>query len=82
MSGKVDTKDATCTLDYGGVVIEIGSGVSSLAPGDRVVAAAPGHFKTTECAPEWACVKIKDDEDVHVSQRLLRKSDHPHVHDR
>ena len=28
---------------------------------------APGHFSTLESFPEWACEKLKDDEDYNVS---------------
>ena len=40
--------------------------MSDLRPGDRVVVMAPGHFSTLESFPEWACEKLKDDEDYNV----------------
>ena len=72
MGGKVDTKDATCTLEYCGVISKVGSGVSRLTPGDRVVVMAPGHFKTSEVVPEWACQKLNDCEDFNVSKKKSR----------
>jgi len=70
LGGKVDTKGATCTLEYSGIVLRIGSGVSSLSPGDRVMAEAPGHWKTVEYAPAWACHRLNDDEDFNVMSTL------------
>lgn len=67
LAGKVDTKDGTCTLEYSGVVTKVGTGVTNLAPNDRVVVMAPGHFQTTERVPEWACHKLRDNEDFNVS---------------
>ena len=41
-----------------------------LAPGDRVVVAAPGHFKAYERVPMWACQKLRVEEDFAVSEEL------------
>ncbi|KIX10093.1 uncharacterized protein Z518_01174 [Rhinocladiella mackenziei CBS 650.93] len=62
LGGKTETKDATCTLESCGVVDRVGSGVSDLSPGDRVVVMAPGFFRTSEIFPSWACQKLQDDE--------------------
>lgn len=42
--------------------------MTDLALGDRVVVAAPGHFKAYECVPAWACQKLRDNEDFAVSK--------------
>ncbi|KAL9123287.1 MAG: hypothetical protein Q9187_000159 [Circinaria calcarea] len=70
LAGKVDTKNATCSLEFCGVVEKVGSAVSSLAPGDRVVVMAPGHFETLQVVPEWACQKLKDHEDFNTLSTL------------
>lgn len=57
LAGKVDTKNATCSLEFCGIVERIGSAVLSLAPGDRVVVMAPSHFQTSQVVPEWSCQK-------------------------
>lgn len=66
LAGKIDTKNATCSLEFCGTVERIGSAVSSLAPGDRVVVMAPTHFQTSQVVPEWACQKLEDHEDFNV----------------
>ena len=70
MGGKVDTKDSTCTSEYCGIVTSVGSAVTDLAPGDRVVVAAAGHFKAYEHVPTWACQKLRVEEDFTVSRTL------------
>ena len=70
LAGKVDTKDATCTLEFSGVVEKVGLGVTDIKSGDRVVVMAPGHFKTTEIVPRWACKKLQDDEDIRTTCTL------------
>lgn len=66
LSGKVDTKNATCSLEFCGTVVRIGSAVLSVAPGDRVVVMAPTHFQTSQVVPEWACQKMEDHEEFNV----------------
>lgn len=66
LSGKVDTKDATCILEYCGIVERIGSEVRSVLPGDRVVVMAPSRFKTSQISPDWACRRLRDDEDFNT----------------
>ena len=64
--GKVETRNATPSLECAGVITRIGGGVSTVKEGDRVVVMAPGHFSNLESFPEWACEKLKDDEDFNV----------------
>ena len=70
MGGKLDTKDFTCTSEYCGVLTRVGSAVTDLAPGDRVVVAAPGHFKAYERVPMWACQKLRTEENFDVCEPL------------
>ena len=72
MCNKVDTKESTCALEFSGVVIGSNSKESKFTPGDRVVVMAPNHFSTFECVPEWACCKLRDDEDFAVCYQSLQ----------
>ncbi|KAM0804375.1 reducing type I polyketide synthase 10 [Usnea florida] len=64
--GRIDTKNATCSIDMAGIVKRVGYAVTSFSPGDRVVVMAPGHFGNVERVPEWACCKLRDDEDLAI----------------
>lgn len=66
LGGKVDTKEASCTLEYSGTAERAGPNVSGVTPGDRVVVMAPSYFKTSEIVPELACHKLQDEEDLNV----------------
>ena len=70
LGGKVDTTNATCTLEYCGIVEKIGNAVRNLTCGDRVVVMAPGHFRTNETVPDWACQKLENHEDFNVMSTL------------
>ncbi|MCJ1246453.1 hypothetical protein MMC30_003660 [Trapelia coarctata] len=63
LHGKVDTKNSTCSTEFSGVVTRVGSSVSKLNIGDRVVVMAPRYFATYECVPEWACYRLLDGEE-------------------
>jgi len=69
-SGKVDTRNATTSLECSGLVSKVGPGVTSLKIGDRVVVLAPGNFATCERVPEWACAKLLDSEDFNAMSTL------------
>ena len=69
-SGKVDTRDATTSLECAGVVTRVGAAVESLKAGDRVVSMAPGHFSSLESFPEWACAKLEDTENFSTISTL------------
>ena len=45
--------------------------MSEFEIGDRVDAMAPSHFATVERLPEWAVLKIRDEEDFTVSDRSV-----------
>ena len=64
LSGRADTKDATCNFDSVGTVVNVGSSVEDLQVGDRVVSMAPSQFATVKQVPQWACVKLNEDEDA------------------
>ncbi|BCS03320.1 type I polyketide synthase [Aspergillus luchuensis] len=62
LGGKTETKDATCALEFCGVVENVGAAVTRVAVGDRVVVMAPNHFRTSEVVPEWSCQKLEENE--------------------
>ncbi|KAK8062318.1 hypothetical protein PG997_014415 [Apiospora hydei] len=62
LGAKVDTRDISCSCECAGLVLNVGSGVTHLRPGDRVVAMAPGRFATHERLPHWALCKLEEDE--------------------
>lgn len=62
-------------MECAGVVTRVGSGVSTLKPGDRFVVMAPGHFSTLETFPEWACEKMRDNENYNVKNSLNSQED-------
>ncbi|KAI1142338.1 polyketide synthase [Hypoxylon sp. FL0543] len=70
LSAKVDTREATCSCECAGLVINVGSNVVGLKPGDRVVAMAPGHFATHERLPQWAVCKLEDNEDFTTASTI------------
>ncbi|RFU78519.1 polyketide synthase [Trichoderma arundinaceum] len=70
LAGRVDTPDATCQLECAGTVVQVGSEVTSLAVGDRVVAMAPTHFQTYQTLPEFACCKLTEKENFDVVSTL------------
>ena len=65
-TGKVETRNATTSLECSGIVKRVGSDVSQFKEGDRVVVMAPGHFSSLESFPEWSCMKLMDSEDFSV----------------
>lgn len=66
LTGRIDTKNGTCSAEIAGIVKRVGSAVTKFSPGDRVVVMAPGHFGTVERVPEWACCILREDEDLAV----------------
>ncbi|KAI1334905.1 polyketide synthase [Xylariaceae sp. FL0016] len=58
MSSRAETRGATTTNDFSGIVTAVGQDVRGLVPGDRVVVMAPTHFKTVERVPSWAVYKM------------------------
>ncbi|RAH60136.1 polyketide synthase [Aspergillus piperis CBS 112811] len=70
ISAKVDTKDTTCSCECAGVITAVGDNVSEFKIGDRVVAMAPSHFATVECLPEWAVLKLRDEEDFTTASTI------------
>ncbi|KAF7863846.1 hypothetical protein EAF04_006811 [Stromatinia cepivora] len=66
MSGHVETKGGTCSLEFCGVVTAVGPKVDNLALGDRVVVMAPNYFGTTERVPAWAAHKMLPGEEDSI----------------
>ena len=71
ISGDADSSDPACTSQYAAVVTRTGPGVQTLTPGDRVVVMAPGYFATREHVAEWACHKLRENEDFNVRNYIL-----------
>ncbi|KAI9724598.1 MAG: Type I Iterative PKS [Chrysothrix sp. TS-e1954] len=67
---KVDTRNSTCSLEHSGIVTKVGEDVKDFAPGDLVVAMAPGKFSTFERVPQWACHKLSPTTDLSVSSTI------------
>ncbi|TGO86108.1 hypothetical protein BPOR_0334g00020 [Botrytis porri] len=63
LTEKVDVQNGTCSLEFSGIITATNSQVTTFLPGDRVVVLAPNHGGTHEQVPEWACCRLKDDED-------------------
>ena len=61
-AGKDTHRGTTTSSVCAGTVTRVGSAVSKLQVGDRVVVMAPGHFSTLECFPEWCCERLDDNE--------------------
>ncbi|KAJ5797279.1 polyketide synthase [Penicillium pulvis] len=71
LSGRVETPEATCSLEYTGKVLAIGSTVDGLAVGDHVAVGYPGHFSSHEVVPAYACVKLLPHEDLRSFASVL-----------
>ncbi|TVY25497.1 Reducing polyketide synthase [Lachnellula hyalina] len=66
MSGHVETKTGTSSLEFCGVVTAVGPKVENVGLGDRVVVMAPNYFGTTERVPAWAAHKMLPGEEHSV----------------
>lgn len=66
INDRINMVQSTCGLDISGIVIAIGSTTSKFVFGDRVVVMAPHNYGTVEDVPEWACCKLRDDENSAV----------------
>ncbi|OJZ81972.1 hypothetical protein ASPFODRAFT_84885 [Aspergillus luchuensis CBS 106.47] len=71
LSGRVETPEATCSLECTGKVLAIGSAVHGLAVGDPVAVGYPGHFSSHEVVPAHACVKLLPHEDLRSFASVL-----------
>lgn len=71
MSGRVETLNATTSLEFSGIIKSIGPGdVQGLAIGDRVVVMAPNHLSTSARVPAWSAQKLLPDEDFGMMATL------------
>ena len=74
LGGDISTDDVALTLQRYGTIKKLGTAVSSLALGDRVVTLGPGHISSTAQIPEWACIKLNHDEMNAVELPMLSTS--------
>ncbi|KAK1634593.1 polyketide synthase [Colletotrichum phormii] len=70
VSGRVETRTGTAAIEFSGVVVSVGEGVTHLAPGDHAVVLAPNRFATVERVPSWAAHKMLPSEDFCVMPTL------------
>ncbi|KAG8158411.1 hypothetical protein KVR01_011533 [Diaporthe batatas] len=70
VSGRVETRTGTAAIEFSGVVVSVGEGVTHLAPGDHAVVLAPNRFATVERVPAWAAHKMLPSEDLCVMPTL------------
>ena len=70
LSAKVDTQNTSCSCECAGIIINMGSNVVGLQPGDRAVAMAPGHFASRERLPQWAVCKLEHNEDFTTASTI------------
>ncbi|KAI0402748.1 polyketide synthase-like protein [Xylaria palmicola] len=70
MSGHVETRTGTSSLEFSGVVTAVGPGVQDLEPGDRVVVINPNNFTTIERVPSWTAHKLRPEEEFTVIATL------------
>ncbi|KUJ17704.1 polyketide synthase [Mollisia scopiformis] len=62
LSGKVETPENTSSCEFAGIVTQVGSKVTHVRAGDRVVCAAPSRFGSHERIPAYTCAKMKKHE--------------------
>jgi threonine dehydrogenase-like Zn-dependent dehydrogenase len=63
----VNTRDATCSLAFSGVISRVGAAVKDFSCGDRVVGMAPNRLGSYIQVPQWACCKFQKNESFAVS---------------
>lgn len=49
-----------------GTAVRIGTNVSNVKIGDRVVVMAPGKYEKLQVIPEWACHRLEPEESFEV----------------
>lgn len=69
LSDKVDVKGVSLSNEISGTVCELGSEVTHLKIGDRVLAMTPCYFATQEVVPESCCIPLADTETFTVWSR-------------
>ncbi|KAM0133215.1 hypothetical protein ACHAP3_006145 [Botrytis cinerea] len=63
LTEKTDVQNGTCSLEFSGIITATNSQATAFLPGDRVVVLAPNYGGTHEQVPEWACCRLKDDDE-------------------
>lgn len=69
-SGRVETRTGTAAIEFSGIVVAVGKGVTHLAPGDHAVVLAPNRFSIIERVPAWAAHKMLPAEEFCVMPTL------------
>lgn len=71
MMGQVDQK--YFSLEAAGVISRVGSQVTHLKPGDRVMCLGQGHYGTFKRTHNLLCQRIRDDENFAVRNLFLKQ---------
>ncbi|KAJ5549646.1 polyketide synthase, partial [Penicillium frequentans] len=71
LAGKLETPQASCSWEYTGTVLAIGSAVHEIAVGDNVAVVYPGRFSSHEVVPAHNCVKLFPQEDLRSFASVL-----------
>ncbi|PYH43222.1 type I polyketide synthase [Aspergillus saccharolyticus JOP 1030-1] len=71
LAGRVETPGATCSTEFTGTVVAVGSAVRDLAVDDRVAVMYPGQFSSQQVVPAHACVKLRPHEDLRSFASVL-----------
>ncbi|KAI2627609.1 polyketide synthase-like protein [Hypoxylon sp. NC1633] len=70
LSGHMETRGGTKSVEFTGVVTAVGPEVTGLEEGDRVLVVTPNNFSTTERVPAWAALKLLPTEQYTVMASL------------
>ena len=71
LAGKVDIPGGTCSSEFTGRVLAIGSTVQDLAVNDHVAVLYPSRFGSHEVVPAINCVKLRADDDLRSFSSVL-----------
>ncbi|KAJ6172240.1 polyketide synthase [Penicillium chermesinum] len=71
LAGRVQTPGATCSGEFTGTILAVGSAVTNLTVNDHVAVLFPGHFSSHEVVPAHNCVKLDPQDDLRSFASVL-----------